>query len=368
MRIQKFFSGACALSVSFALLSSCATIVSGGKPKITIDGNTNEPVTITTSKRVYPNVTLPYTVKVSRHGIKGQRISVTSNTTSYDDIVLHKSTNPWAYGNILFGGIPGWIVDLCTNAVSKPLETHFFIHPSANQAKQIVNNNTGHGIDQQTNGQSTYANPNHAGQQAARSLTVIDRDAVDTNIPISLRQAENTFAVIIGNENYQLVDKVEYASNDANVFAEYCHKTLGIPTQNIRKYDDATYGKTLSAIKDIRDIAEAFDGEASVIFYYVGHGIPDETDQRAYLLPVDADGNQMKACLPLSQLYKELGSIKAKSVVVLLDACFSGSQRGGSMLASTRGVCIKPKEEIPTGNLVVFSAASGNEAAYPYKV
>ena len=53
------------------LLSSCATIVSGGSPKITIDGNLTEPVTITTTKQVYPNVTLPYQVKVNRHNLDG---------------------------------------------------------------------------------------------------------------------------------------------------------------------------------------------------------------------------------------------------------------------------------------------------------
>ena len=37
------------------------------------------------------------------------------------------------------------------------------------------------------------------------------------------------------------------------------------------------------------------------------------------------------------------------------------------MLASARGVAIKPKENLPQGNLVVFSAASGVETAYPYK-
>ena len=65
------------------LLSSCATIVSGGSPTITIDGNVREPVTITTTKQTYPNVTLPYVVKVNRHKIDGQRIYVQSETTRY---------------------------------------------------------------------------------------------------------------------------------------------------------------------------------------------------------------------------------------------------------------------------------------------
>ena len=36
------------------------------------------------------------------------------------------------------------------------------------------------------------------------------------------------------------------------------------------------------------------------------------------------------------------------------------------MLASVRGVAIKPKESVPIGNTVVFSASQGDETAYPY--
>ena len=110
------------------LLSSCATIVSGGSPTITIDGNVREPVTITTTKQTYPNVTLPYVVKVNRHKIDGQRIYVQSETTRYKDIVLEKATNGWAFGNILIGGLIGWGIDLGTNAVSKPAQKHFYIN------------------------------------------------------------------------------------------------------------------------------------------------------------------------------------------------------------------------------------------------
>ena len=37
------------------------------------------------------------------------------------------------------------------------------------------------------------------------------------------------------------------------------------------------------------------------------------------------------------------------------------------MLASARGVAIKAKQDIPQGNIVVFSAAQGDQTAYPYK-
>lgn len=50
-----------------------------------------------------------------------------------------------------------------------------------------------------------------------------------------------------------------------------------------------------------------------------------------------------------------------------MDACFSGSQRGDGMLVAARGVAIKAKKTNPVGNMVVFSAAQGDETAYPYK-
>jgi uncharacterized caspase-like protein len=112
---------------------------------------------------------------------------------------------------------------------------------------------------------------------------------------------------------------------------------------------------------------EAYQGTASVIFYYAGHGIPDESSRAAYLLPVDGYGNDVSTGYSLEEVYAELGLNPAKSVVVLLDACFSGASRDGAMLASARGVAIKAKQNAPKGNMVVMSAAQGDETAYPYK-
>lgn len=190
---------------------------------------------------------------------------------------------------------------------------------------------------------------------------------VDTTIPVIAADNGNTFAVIIGNENYQKVTKVECANNDAEVFSQYCKKTLGMPEKNVRLYPNATYATMLAAVDDIKNIATAYKGDLHVIFYYAGHGIPNESSRDAYLLPVDTDGRNTAVCYPLSKLYQELGAMNAKSVVVFMDACFSGSQRGEGMLASARGVAIKAKPASPQGNMVVFSAASGDETAYPYK-
>ena len=147
---KTFFKAALFAATTSTLLSSCATIVSGGSPKITIDGNLSEPVTITTTKQTYPNVTLPYVVKVNRHKLDGQRIYIQSETTRYKDVVLEKSTNGWAFGNILIGGLIGWAIDLGTNCVSKPAQTHFYINANDVQgqpAQQQYNSNIGTGVE-----------------------------------------------------------------------------------------------------------------------------------------------------------------------------------------------------------------------------
>lgn len=191
-------------------------------------------------------------------------------------------------------------------------------------------------------------------------------NSIDRDIPTNPTHNRNTFVVIIGNEKYQHVSSVPYAQNDAKVFAEYCRKTLGIPEKNIRCYQNATFGVMLAAMEDIEGISHAYNGNISVIFYYAGHGIPNERTGDAYLLPTDANGRQMEACYPLKRLYEELGALNARNVVAFIDACFSGSERGSGMLMAARGVAIKAKTTTPKGKMVVFTAAGGDETAYPY--
>lgn len=203
---------------------------------------------------------------------------------------------------------------------------------------------------------------------ARRKETVhIAKSDVDIDIPEAKIRNEKTFAVIISNENYDMVTKVPMALNDGKTFASYCQKTLGIPKENVRQYPDATFGVMMRAIRDIREVAAAYEGDIQVIFYYAGHGIPNEATKDAYLLPIDADGLQTEGCYSLNRLYKELGALNAQSVVVFLDACFSGAKRDGGMLASARGVALKAKQEAPQGNMIIFSAASDDETAFPYQ-
>lgn len=191
---------------------------------------------------------------------------------------------------------------------------------------------------------------------------------VDKNIPeVKADNTDNTFAVVIANESYNKEAGVPFAANDGKIFAEYCKRTIGLPETNVRLLTNATLNDMKHEINWLRQVIETRKGKAKVIFYYAGHGIPDEKDKQAYLLPVDGYGSDTSTGYSLNSLYKELGEVPSQSVVVLLDACFSGAKREGDMLASARGIALKTSRGEPQGNMVVFSAAKGDETAYPYK-
>ena len=187
---------------------------------------------------------------------------------------------------------------------------------------------------------------------------------VDKDIPTTKKQAENSFAFIICNENYPDVP-VPYSLNDGRMFKEYCQKALGLPEKNINLYEDATFGNIITAVEKMKQVADAYDGDASIIFYYAGHGFPDEKQQSAYLLPIDGNASDITTTgYSLAKFYKELAAMKLKSAVVFLDACFSGAKREDQMLVQSRRVAIKVKNDVPEGNMIVFSAAQGDETAH----
>lgn len=190
------------------------------------------------------------------------------------------------------------------------------------------------------------------------------KSEVDRNIPVTNAKNNNAFVLIIANEHYSQVAPVPFALNDGNIFREYCIKTLGIGEKHIKYLADATGNQIKAGVNWLANLTEAFDNP-QIIVYYAGHGIPDETNKSAYLLPVDGSGTDVTTGYKLDDLYATLGNMPASRIAVFMDACFSGSKREDGMLASARGVALKAKSGVPQGNMVVFSAAQGDETAYP---
>lgn len=189
---------------------------------------------------------------------------------------------------------------------------------------------------------------------------------IDVNIPKTKDTYENVFALIIANEHYKNVDSVPFALKDGLSFRKYCTDVLGIPEGNIVCRYNATGNEMTDAVDRIKDFQQAYEGMKLIVFYS-GHGLPDSRTNESYLLPTDASPRNISTGYKLSHFYEELTAYHPANVTVFLDACFSGTKKDGQIMdRESRGVIITPREETPVSNMVVFSACTGNETAYPY--
>jgi len=220
-----------------------------------------------------------------------------------------------------------------------------------------------------TTASKTQPSPTHITQpaQAQKSMpqSAVQSD-VDINIPKTSIINENTFAVVIANENYMQEVPVKYANNDGSVFSRYLTETLGLPESNVRFVANATRNQMVMQLDWLKKVSNAYSGDLNIIFYYAGHGVPDESTNNAFLIPVDGSSTNSATCMALESIYADLGKMNAKNITVIMDACFSGAQRGNGMLMAARGVAIKAKPSVPKGKMVVLSATQDDETAYPY--
>jgi parvulin-like peptidyl-prolyl isomerase len=192
---------------------------------------------------------------------------------------------------------------------------------------------------------------------------------VDKNIPETGVTKPNTYALIIGNEDYSSFQNglskevnVDYALNDARIFKEYCTKTLGIPERQIKLLPNATSGQMNQALAWINNLSKVDNGKAELVFYYSGHGLPDEITKEPYLIPVDVSGSNIAQGVRLADVYTQLTQYPSQKVTVFLDACFSGGARNQGLLAM-KSIKVKAKDNVLAGNMVVFTSSSGEESS-----
>jgi len=212
--------------------------------------------------------------------------------------------------------------------------------------------------------------------EAAKTIsieTVSLTSDVDVNIPTFRNSNPKRFALVIGNEDYQRYQtglqsdqNVQFARNDAVTFKAYLTKTLGVPDNQVFLLTDATRGQMGREIDRVVELAK-LTPNAELIFYYAGHGLPDQGNRQAYLIPVDVTAADLQDAFSLKDLYSKLASSQADKILVFLDACFSGGGRGENGLLAARTIKVKPKGEIVEGNIVAFTATSGEEVSLPIR-
>ncbi len=202
-----------------------------------------------------------------------------------------------------------------------------------------------------------------------KPIAEVAKSDVD-NIPtISKTKRPDGFAVIIGIEDYKYAPKATFASRDAEAFYGYATRVLGIPERNVyyRVNDGATAGEFKKLFEPDGWLARRVTANSDVFIYYSGHGAPDIKTKSPYLIPYDIDPNYASTGFPLDKLYKNLHLLKAKSVTVILDACFSGQSREEEMmLADARPVGISIESPLAYGDITVLAAASGRQISSGY--
>lgn len=171
----------------------------------------------------------------------------------------------------------------------------------------------------------------------------------------------NDLAIIIGIEKYQNVPPSDFSSGDAKLVMEYI-KALGFSERNIGiLFDDrATYTGIKKSIETW--LPNRVKNDSTVFIYYSGHGSPDPATGEAYIVPYDGDPNYLSVTgYSLKRLYRSLGKLNAREVVIVLDSCFSGAG-GRSVLAKGARPLVMVAETVTlSSNMVVLTATQGNQ-------
>lgn len=153
-----------------------------------------------------------------------------------------------------------------------------------------------------------------------------------------------SWAVIIGINEYQSWPKLRYAVNDANGIEEMLVSRFGFQRDHIRKLTngEATRQRIMQVLGDELSDSRRVQREDRVFFFFAGHGATrtlDDGRQIGFIVPVDADrSNYYSTAISMTALREAADLIPAKHLYFVMDSCYSGlaMTRGGSEFSKDR--------------------------------
>jgi len=163
---------------------------------------------------------------------------------------------------------------------------------------------------------------------------------VDENIPRTGASNPDAVAVVIGvfEQKYSdVVPQVAYAKRDAYTVRDYLIHTLGYAPENILPQDPdelMSAGAMKALMKDQLPATIKKDRSSDVFVYYSSHGAPSTSTQEAFLVPWDCDPNRLSEhnSYSVKEFQADLARLEARSVTLVMDACFSGQIRSGTSI------------------------------------
>lgn len=176
------------------------------------------------------------------------------------------------------------------------------------------------------------------GEQTPVNLVAVDRrgrraelefllvpDAVDVGPPptqpryITGINFGRYHALVIGNQDYRLLPKLDTAVADAKAIADVLSSKYGF---KVTLLTNATRYELLSALNKLRtDLTD----QDNLLIYYAGHGEIDRANLRGHWLPVDAEPDSDANWISNVSITDLLNAMSVKHALVIADSCYAGT-------------------------------------------
>ena len=167
-------------------------------------------------------------------------------------------------------------------------------------------------------------------------------------------QAEKRVALVIGNNDYRNVPKLQKAVNDARTMGDTL-KQLGFNVMVAENLNRQAFSETLLAFD------RAVEPGDTAFFFYAGHGF--EIAGQNFLLPTDVpaatEGQEelvRDASVLADRIIERLQNKKARTSILVFDACRNNPFERAGTRAVAGGGGLAPMTQLPEGVFSVFSA------------
>jgi TPR repeat protein len=143
--------------------------------------------------------------------------------------------------------------------------------------------------------------------------------AVGLPRPKDLGAFGNYHALVIGNDQYRQLPRLNTAVNDAREIDRTLKDRYGFKVTLLL---DADRYQILSALNGIR---ERLTDKDNLLIYYAGHGELDRKNQRGHWLPVDAEPNSSANWISNNAITDILNAMNVQQLLVVADSCYAGT-------------------------------------------
>jgi hypothetical protein len=171
---------------------------------------------------------------------------------------------------------------------------------------------------------------------------------------ITPAQAAKRVALVVGNNDYKNVPKLQKAVNDARTMGETLKK-LGFSVMLAENQTRQAFSETLLAFD------KAVEPGDTAFFFYAGHGF--EIAGQNFLLPTDVpaatEGQEelvRDASVLADRIIERLQNKKARTAILVFDACRNNPFERSGTRAVAGGGGLAPMTQLPEGVFSVFSA------------